>query len=44
MVGVNDFVLEDEKVQIPILKIDPEVEKSRSEILRRFGKRGTMIR
>ncbi len=27
VVGVNDFVLEDEKVEIPILKIDPEVER-----------------
>ncbi|NIM23365.1 MAG: methylmalonyl-CoA mutase, partial [Armatimonadetes bacterium] len=27
VVGVNEFVLEDEKVEIPILKIDPEVER-----------------
>jgi methylmalonyl-CoA mutase N-terminal domain/subunit len=27
VVGINDFVLEDEKVEIPILKIDPEVER-----------------
>ena len=27
MVGVNKFALEDEKIEIPILKIDPKVEK-----------------
>jgi methylmalonyl-CoA mutase N-terminal domain/subunit len=27
VVGINDFILEDEEVEIPILKIDPEVEK-----------------
>ncbi len=23
MVGVNDFVMDDEKIEIPVLKIDP---------------------
>jgi methylmalonyl-CoA mutase N-terminal domain/subunit len=27
IVGVNDFVLEDEEIKIPVLKIDPEVER-----------------
>ncbi len=35
VVGVNDFVLEDEKVQIPILKIDPEVEKEQVRNLKK---------
>ncbi len=33
IVGVNDYVLEDEKIEIPILKIDPEIEKSQVERL-----------
>ncbi|RDE11212.1 MAG: methylmalonyl-CoA mutase [Candidatus Thorarchaeota archaeon] len=31
IVGVNDYVLEGEKVSIPVLKIDPEVEKRQVE-------------
>jgi methylmalonyl-CoA mutase N-terminal domain/subunit len=28
IVGVNEFVLDDEKLEIPVLKIDPEVERA----------------
>ncbi len=35
VVGVNEFVLEDEKVEIPILKIDPEVEKEQVRNLKK---------
>jgi methylmalonyl-CoA mutase N-terminal domain/subunit len=31
IVGVNDYVLEDEKITIPVLKIDPEVERRQVE-------------
>ena len=34
VVGVNDYVVEDEKVEIPILKIDPEVERIQVERVR----------
>jgi methylmalonyl-CoA mutase N-terminal domain/subunit len=33
IVGVNDYVLEDEDIRIPVLKIDPEVEKKQVERL-----------
>jgi methylmalonyl-CoA mutase N-terminal domain/subunit len=35
VVGLNDFALEEEKVEIPILKIDPEVEKEQVRNLRK---------
>jgi len=35
VVGINEFVLEDEKVEIPILKIDPEVEKEQVRNLKK---------
>ncbi len=35
IVGVNDYVLEDEDITIPVLKIDPEVEKKQVERLER---------
>jgi methylmalonyl-CoA mutase N-terminal domain/subunit len=34
VVGVNDYVVEDEKIEIPILKIDPEVERIQVERVR----------
>ena len=34
VVGVNEYVIEDEKIEIPILKIDPEVERIQVERLR----------
>jgi methylmalonyl-CoA mutase N-terminal domain/subunit len=33
IVGVNDFILEDEEITIPVLKIDPEVERRQIERL-----------
>ncbi len=36
IVGVNDFVEEDEKIDIPILKISPEVEKAQIERLKQL--------
>jgi methylmalonyl-CoA mutase N-terminal domain/subunit len=38
IVGVNDFVLEDEEIKIPVLKIDPEVERRQIERLNRTRK------
>ncbi len=35
VVGVNDFVLGEEKVEIPILKIDPEVEREQVKNLKK---------
>jgi methylmalonyl-CoA mutase N-terminal domain/subunit len=35
IVGVNEFVLEDEKVEIPVLKIDPSVERDQVAFLRK---------
>lgn len=35
IVGVNDFVLEDEKVTIPVMKIDPTVERDQVAFLRK---------
>jgi methylmalonyl-CoA mutase, N-terminal domain len=36
IVGVNEFVLEDEKVEIPVLRIDPQVEKDQVAFLRKI--------
>ncbi|MFX1415489.1 MAG: methylmalonyl-CoA mutase [Promethearchaeota archaeon] len=38
VVGVNDFVLEDEAIKIPVLKIDPEVERRQIERLNKTRK------
>ena len=35
VVGINELVIEDEKVEIPILKIDPEVEKEQVKNLKK---------
>jgi methylmalonyl-CoA mutase N-terminal domain/subunit len=35
VVGLNDFVLEDEKLEIPILRIDPEIEKEQVKNLQK---------
>ncbi len=39
VVGVNKYVLEGEKLEIPILKIEPEVEKEQCERLARLRQR-----
>jgi len=36
VVGVNKFALEDEKIEIPILKIDPKVEKEQKEAVKKL--------
>lgn len=36
IVGVNEFVIPDEKLEIPILKIDPEVEKEQIRNIRKI--------
>ncbi|MFZ1685039.1 MAG: methylmalonyl-CoA mutase family protein [Candidatus Zixiibacteriota bacterium] len=36
IVGVNDFVLENEKIDIPVLRIDPSVEKEQVAFLKRI--------
>ncbi|HMA76075.1 MAG TPA: methylmalonyl-CoA mutase family protein [Candidatus Krumholzibacteriaceae bacterium] len=36
IVGLNKFAMENEEIDIPILKIDPEVEKNQSEALARI--------
>lgn len=36
IVGINEFIEDEEKVEIPILKIDPQVEKDQIESLRRI--------
>ncbi len=36
VVGINEFALENEKVEIPILRIDPEVEKEQVRNLRKL--------
>lgn len=36
IVGVNDFVLEDEKIEIPILKIDHNVEKEQTDFCKKI--------
>jgi len=38
IVGVNEFVLEDEKLEIPLLRIDPEVERRQVERLQKLRK------
>ncbi|MFX0108788.1 MAG: methylmalonyl-CoA mutase [Candidatus Hodarchaeota archaeon] len=38
IVGVNDFVLEGEEISIPVLKIDPEVERKQIERLNKTRK------
>ena len=38
IVGVNGYVLEDEKIDIPILKVDPEVEKEQVARLKELKK------
>ncbi len=39
IVGVNDYVIKDEKLEIPILKIDPQVEKDQCRRLSELRKR-----
>ena len=39
VVGINDFILEDEKVEILVLKIDPEVEREQLENLQKVRER-----
>ncbi|KPJ60370.1 MAG: methylmalonyl-CoA mutase [Latescibacteria bacterium DG_63] len=39
IVGVNDYVLEDEKIEIPVLKIDPEVERIQVQRLKALRER-----
>ena len=34
VVGINDFIIENEKIEIPILKIDPEVEKKQVQAVK----------
>ncbi|NOY89425.1 MAG: methylmalonyl-CoA mutase family protein [FCB group bacterium] len=36
IVGVNDFILENEKLEIPVLKIDPQVEKEQVAFLKKI--------
>ena len=36
IVGVNKFVLEDEKIDIPVLKIDPEVEREQVAFVKKI--------
>jgi methylmalonyl-CoA mutase N-terminal domain/subunit len=38
IVGVNEFILEDEKLEIPLLRIDPEVERRQVERLQKLRK------
>lgn len=38
IVGVNDFILEGEKITIPVLKIDPEVERQQIERTQKIRK------
>jgi methylmalonyl-CoA mutase N-terminal domain/subunit len=38
IVGVNDFILEGEETRIPVLKIDPEVERTQIERLKKTRK------
>jgi methylmalonyl-CoA mutase N-terminal domain/subunit len=35
VVGINDFVIQDEKIEIPILKIDPEVEREQVQAVKK---------
>ncbi len=34
IVGINDYVMEDEEIQIPILKIDESVEREQTEFMK----------
>jgi methylmalonyl-CoA mutase N-terminal domain/subunit len=36
VVGVNDYVIEDEKIEIPILRIDPRVEQEQVASLKKL--------
>jgi methylmalonyl-CoA mutase N-terminal domain/subunit len=36
VVGINDFVIEDEKIEISILKMDPEVEKEQVQSVKKI--------
>lgn len=36
VVGINDFVIPEEKIEIPILKIDPEVEKKQVQAVKKI--------
>jgi len=36
IVGINDFILEDEKLEIPILKIDPAVERDQVAFVKKI--------
>ncbi|MEW6411849.1 MAG: methylmalonyl-CoA mutase family protein [Candidatus Zixiibacteriota bacterium] len=36
IVGINDYILEDEKLEIPVLKIDPQVEKDQVAFVRKI--------
>lgn len=38
IVGVNEFTLEDEKIEIPLLRVDPEVERKQVERLQNLRK------
>jgi methylmalonyl-CoA mutase N-terminal domain/subunit len=35
VVGINDFLIQDEKIEIPILKIDPEVEREQVQAVKK---------
>lgn len=39
IVGVNDYILENEKIDIPILKVDPNVEKDQIDRIRETKKK-----
>ncbi|RME29748.1 MAG: methylmalonyl-CoA mutase, partial [Candidatus Zixiibacteriota bacterium] len=36
IVGINDYVLENEEIEIPVLRIDPQVEKDQVAFLRKI--------
>jgi methylmalonyl-CoA mutase N-terminal domain/subunit len=36
VVGINDFIIPDEQVEIPILKLDPEIEKEQVQAVKRI--------
>ncbi len=36
VVGINDFVIPDEQVEIPILKLDPEIEKEQVQAVKKI--------
>jgi methylmalonyl-CoA mutase N-terminal domain/subunit len=35
IVGLNDFILEDEEIEIPVLRIDPEVERQQAAFVKK---------